>query len=323
VRRFIVELRRAVVQDGVYKLAALVVAVSAWAWVQGEATAEETVRARVGWVLPEGLLPSEAPVESARVTVRGTQAVIRALRQRELSISVDLARASAGNVAVDLADRPIVGLPDQARVTDVVPGNVRLHLERALRRRVAVKVMTRGKVADGYELKSLAAEPSHVELTGPASVVRQLTEVATDVIDIGDLREDGDFPVGLGGRLGVVRPTEAVTIRVRADVELITRERAFDAVAVEGLDGRFLAEPPVLTVVLVGPPSAVDAVDPASVHVAVSVPAEWSLPGGQASLDAGEGPRIAVVHGGEASVGVARVEPPTLQLRGADRAPRD
>lgn len=142
------------------------------------------------------------------MSVRGTQAVIRAMRQRDLSISVDLARASAGDVSVDLGDRPVSGLPPHARVLDVVPGTVRLHLERALRRRVPVSVATRGTVAEGYELKSLVAVPSHVELTGPASVVRQVGEVVTDVVDIGDLREDAEFPVGLAGRLGVVRPTQ-------------------------------------------------------------------------------------------------------------------
>ena len=192
------ELRSFVFDHWPYKLITLCFAVLTWAYVQSEQIVEDRVRVKLEWTLPDGLVALETPLESATVTVAGVQALMRNVRPVDLVMSIDLSGAKEGDATVELADRPIRGLPAELRVVAVTPGTLRVQLDRNLRRRVKVSPRTRGDPSEGFIVKGVSVTPDRVELTGPASVLRAMTEIATEDVDVSGLREDAEFEVALG-----------------------------------------------------------------------------------------------------------------------------
>lgn len=280
-----------------YKLFAILLALVTWAWVQSEQVVEEPARVRVAWTYPDGLVPVTPPDAYVTVTLQGVQAWVRAARRQDLSVEVDLRAAREGAAKVDLADRPVRGLPTQVRVAGISPARVDLELDRLLRRTVPVVPATRGELAVGHRLSAVRVEPDRVELFGPARVLRSLAEVSTDAVDLSGLRESATFEVGLELGTGGVRQARARRFSVHADVAVVMAERVFQAVPVR-VDARWSAAPATLDLSLRGPATVLESLDPATVHVELEVPAGWQGTG-TARFGAADGPvlRLAAPEG--------------------------
>ncbi len=308
------EIREVLTQNIGYKLVALAFALAFWAWVQSEQTVEERVRAQLTWTLPEGLALAEAPLEATTLTVQGVQTYVRGLRSGELTIAIDLSRATEGDATVDLAERAVIGLPPQVRVAEIMPATLRVSLERILKRKVPVMALSRGEVASGYRLVSLIVEPSRVELVGPAGALRSLESVPVDEVDISGIKTDTDFDVALVVKKGQISPSHPTTFVVKARVEPTLQTRTLDAVPVFVRDPRFVATTTTVKVVLEGPAEQVDGIDPDAVSVMVSVPEGFAGTSGDARWGKGEGPRFEVQTGGGEGVRVVSVEPDHIEL---------
>lgn len=297
-----------------YKAAAFAFALGIWAWVQSEQVVEERARVRIEWAFPEGLVPVEAPLETATLTLEGVQAWVRAVRQKDLSMRVDLTAAKAGEVNVDLAEFPVLGLPERVRVVKISPAALQVQLDQLLRRRVAVVAATRGQLPPDYRLRSLKVSPDRAELLGPASVLRGLAEVRTDPVELGDIREPTELQVGLDLPKGRISLARAQAFTVSVDVVPTAVERRIEAVPVLVRDARYAPTDRAVTVVLAGPEERVQKVDPNAVSVVVYVPEGWTDPTATATRDATTGPRYEVVHPGGDPVQVRAVEPAELRL---------
>ncbi len=297
-----------------YRLAALLMALIFWVWVQSEQRVETRARAAVTWVLPEGMALVEPPVDSVTLTVEGVQAIVRTLRQRELGIEIDLSKAREGDVAIDLAQKTIEGLPQQLHVLAVSPSQVRVTLDRVLRRKVSISPNPVGKVADGYRVIDVSVSPQRGELEGPVSILKNIDSVTTEEVDIGGLREDADFTVGLALRKGVSVTGKGKAFTVHVDVEPIVTERRFEGVPVLVRDGAYVASTQSVAVELAGPEEELANIDAGVVSVMVYLPEGYVEAAGEARHGKGNGPRYEVVHGGSEAVKVQGVEPDRIAI---------
>jgi YbbR domain-containing protein len=298
-----------------YKALALAFALMMWIWVQSEQVVEDRARVRLEWKLPDGLMLVEPPLETATVTVEGVQAFVRAVRQKDLSILVDLSRAKEGEVSLDLSERAVSGMPSQVRVVSVSPSALKVQLDRVLKRRVNVVAATRGEPAEGFRLAKVIVQPDRVELAGPSSVLRSLTEVTTDAVDVSGLREDAEFQVGLAVKKGQLVPTQAARFAVEVKIESIVQQRAFDAVPVLLRDAEgFGTNSPNVRVTLAGPVESLNSIDPEEVSVVVHVPDGWSNSMGEARRGRGEGLRYEVVQPAGEAVSVVDVVPERITV---------
>ncbi len=315
VRELLAGVGEAFTNNLAYKALALAFALMMWIWVQSEQVVEDRARVRLDWRLPDGLVLVEPPLETATVTVEGVQAFVRAVRQKDLTILVDLTRAKEGEVSLDLSERAVTGIPSQVRVVSISPSALKVQLDRVLKRRVNVSADTRGEPAEGFRVASVSVEPARVELAGPSSVLRPLTEVYTDTVDLTGLREDAEFEVGLAVQKGQLAPTRAERLLVAVKVEAIVKERVFEAVPVlvRDADG-YAAETPTVRVTLAGPIERLNAVNPDAVSVVVSVPEGWSGAGGAARRGRGEGLRYEVVQPAGDVLSVVDVSPERISI---------
>ncbi len=297
-----------------YRLVALFLALVLWVFVQSEQRVETRARAVVRWVLPEGMALVEPPVESVTLTVEGVQAIVRTLRQRELGIEIDLSKAREGDVAIDLAQKTIEGLPQQLHVLSVAPSQVRVTLDRVLRRKVGVSPNPVGKVADGYRVIDVSVSPQRGELVGPVSILKDVDSVTTEEVDVGGLREDADFTVGLALRKGIAVAGKGQAFTVHVDVEPIVTERRFEGVPVLVRDGAYVASTQSVAVQLAGPEEELSNIDAGVVSVMVYLPEGYADAAGEARHGKGNGPRYEVVHGGSEAVKVQGVEPDRIAI---------
>jgi YbbR domain-containing protein len=233
-------------------------------------------------------------------------------------VAVDLAGAREGQVAVDLAERPVEGLPPQVRVESVTPTGVSLVLERLQERRVPVTPTTRGELGPGLRLARLTVSPDTATLRGPSSVLRAMAEVSTDAIDLAAITEDATVEVGLAiprGQVTAASLEGAVPTRflVKVDVSEETVSRTVEGVTLE-LPADWTSAVTTVSVRLTGPTRAVSAADATTLRVRAEVPEAstgdaraWTL-----RSDATEGPRL-VVDVPETLAGV-RVEVDPLEI---------
>ena len=314
-KEILTALRSAVTHNVVYKLIALGFAVIVWVGVQSEQRVEDRARVTVHWVVPDGMALVEPPIESAQITVEGVQAFVRSLRQKELSMEVDLSKATEGDVAVDLSQRRVAGLPAQLRVKSFSPSQLRVTLDRIMKRKVPVTVTSVGSIPEGYRLASLKVSPDRAELEGPAVLVRAIDNALTEEVDLGGLKEDIDVDVGLALRKGVA-PSERTGNRftVHVDVEPITQRRSFAEVPVLVRDPAFAPANPHATVVLEGPEETLAGLADDDVSIVVYVPPSFTAAHGQARQGKVDGPRYEVVHEGGELVHVLSVSPERIDI---------
>ncbi len=308
------EVRGLLFDNLLYKVVSFLFAVGIWALVQSEQVVEERFRVPLRWKMADGLVTTEAPLDSVTLTLQGVQTYVRAVRQKELAVTVDLTSASEGEVNVDLSVIPVEGLPEQVRVTGTSPANLQVVLDRQIKRKVLVKVATRGEVAPGFVVKRLTVSPDRVELAGPASVLRNIDDVLTDAVDLSALRESVEFPVGLDvkkGQIGLARPTP---VSVSVEVVPVEDERRFEAVpVVVRSPGSWSTSATTMAVTLTGPSEAIAGLAADRLSVLVYLPEGFSGEG--EARRGGSGLRFDVVHPGGESVKVSKVEPEVIVVR--------
>lgn len=299
-----------------FKTLAFIFAVFIWAWVQTEQVIDKRSRARVVYVWPEDLVRVQEVPKTLVVTLRGPQGLVRNLESSHLRYKVDLSEADLGQTNVDFSAKILDGLPDGVSVVQISPPAVDIDLDRRLEREVRVKEMVIGAVAAGYTRGEIGVQPRTLQITGPQSLVRQISEVATDVVDVNGLTETTRFDVGLALKERTVTALEATPIAVTVTVSPIIVKKTFNNVPIMARGTGWQPQTGTAMVTLEGNQSDMVELSPEQVSVQVHLPDP--VPNAktlevQFNKDA---PRsgVEVVHQGPGSVRVVNVQPSTVTL---------
>ncbi len=310
------EVRAILFDNWPYKAITLCFAVLTWAWVQSEQVVEERVRVRLEWTMPDGLVAVETRLETATVTVAGVQALMRNIGPGDLVMPIDLSGASEGDATIDLAERAIQGLPTELRVVSIAPSTLRVQLDRVLKRRLKVAAVVKGEAADGFAVREIDLSPDHVELSGPASLLRPMTELQTEEIDVTGLREDADLEVSLAlSKSSPIRVLKPGPLTASVKIASTVRERLFPDVPVVVRGDRYQTTTTLQNVTIEGPEALVGALRADALSVIVYAPDDFAAPEGDAHLGTADaaGLRFEVL-GVTAPLRVSQVEPETLHL---------
>ncbi|MEJ2010664.1 MAG: CdaR family protein [Anaerolineales bacterium] len=145
--------------------------------------------------LQEGLTIVGAPPETAQVTLRAPESVWRSLNSQDIEITADMSSLDAGIHRVEL-QWDVTRRATQ--VTSIDPTIVTLTVEMLSTKQVDVRVQTRGEVASGYRAEQPELDREQVTVTGPASLVSEVT-AAEIVIDLNGRQRpvDADFTLRL------------------------------------------------------------------------------------------------------------------------------
>lgn len=168
------------------KLIALLLACVVWFIVSAprrERVRERIVTAPISLVaMPSELvITSEVPQQVA-VRVRGRSSDLRTLATQTLDVPVDLSWVqSAGEVEITLRPQAI-NVPPEIEIVSITPNKFRFRIEQLRQRAVPIRPFLVGDVPVAYNIGQATAEPALALVSGPASQVLKLSEVATERI---------------------------------------------------------------------------------------------------------------------------------------------
>lgn len=202
------------------KAISVVLAALLWLLVSGEQIVERALRIPLQFAnLPANLeLVGEAP-SVVDVRVRGSSGALARMSAGELVAILDLRTARPGRRLFHLSGSD-VRVPFGIEVVQVNPSSVPIGFEPSATKVVRVIPEVEGSPARGYSITTVTAEPDTVEVIGPASLVKGLSEAMTEPISVEGARATVSEMVTVGVSDPAVRlrsPTAArVTVVVAA-----------------------------------------------------------------------------------------------------------
>ena len=223
--------------------------------------------------LPANLEMVDAPQDSVDVRVRGAADALGRLAPGDVVATIDLSAAQAGRRLFHISpDR--VKAPFAVDVMQVTPASVVIRFEPSATRLVPVHPSTEGETAPGFIVGEVIPDPKTVEIVGPESTLRHVTEVITEPVWVGGAK----VPIRATVPLGVADPNVRLkTVRnaiVRVDVVQAPAERQLTVpVRLRNLSSGLSAavEPRVVGVRARGAKAAIDRLRDSSVVAYVDV----------------------------------------------------
>lgn len=243
------------------KAVAVAVASLLWFAVSRDSEVERTLRVPLEFQrMPPGLeIVGDVPA-GVDVRVRGASGLLGRLEAGEVVAVLDLEGVRPGSRLFHLLTDE-VRVPFGLKVTQVSPPTVALEFERSGTKIVRVIPDVEGEPAPGYVVARVSAEPSAIEVVGPESRLKLLTEATTETVSVQGQSRRLQDDVTVGVEDSSLRVSSARSVKVTVDIEPapVEREVAGVPVALRGLaHGRVArAQPAAVTVVLRGKREAV------------------------------------------------------------------
>lgn len=133
--------------------------------------------------LRRDLIITTSVPNSVNVRLRGRESDLRSLSAQNLEVSLDLSWASQGDARMTLRPQAINAPPD-VEVISIDPATITFRVEQLRNRAVPIRPFLVGSVPDGYVIGTPTASPDSALISGPASQVRNISEVTTERINM-------------------------------------------------------------------------------------------------------------------------------------------
>lgn len=206
--------------------------------------------------LSAGMMSYGAEGTRVRVVLRAPQSVWNALQAEDIQAFVDLSNAGSGPLTAPIQ---VVVRRQPTRVVDVTPPEVTLTVEPVAQRELPVTIALQGTPALGYRTRPPTLAPQTVLISGPASIISQVTRLQV-LVPVTDQRQEirADFqPVPLdadGNTVSYVQTLpKAVTVQVPIEqlgnfrdlaVKVVLADQPAAGYRLTGVE----VEPPIVTV---------------------------------------------------------------------------
>jgi YbbR domain-containing protein len=229
------------------KVLAITLASVLWLTVAGEHVVERSLRVPLAVRnLPPSLeIVGDLPA-AVDVRVRGSSTHLSRLDPGEVVAMLDLSGTRTGSRLFHLRTDE-VRVPYGIEVAQVMPPSLSLSLEKSATRTVPIVPATDGEPAPGFVVGRISAEPSTVQIIGPASHVREVAEATTEPLDIDGKTQRVRDVVTVGVTDSSVRLAEPISATVVIEIAPAPVEREVTGVPVRWRNlGQSLAAPRVV-----------------------------------------------------------------------------
>jgi len=255
------------------KFLSICIATLLWLVVAGDRVVERAVRVPIEFQnLPPGLELVGEPPESVDVRLRGSSGALGRLAPGDMSAVIDLRHARPGRRLFHLTANEING-PYGIQVVQVAPATLLIEFENSAVRIVRVRPSIEGLPAPGYEVGEVTSQPQTVEVIGPESSLRDLSEAMTEPVSVANATRPIRESVTIGAADPSVRLRSAQTALVNVQIVPGSSTRTMTDVPVHvrnldaGLRGR--STPGVVAVTVRGTQAAVTSLTPVALDAQV------------------------------------------------------
>jgi YbbR domain-containing protein len=200
------------------KILAIALASLLWLTVAGQHVVERSVRVPLEFRnVPQALEIVGSTPDTVDVRVRGSSTVLSRLEPGEIVAVLDLSAGRTGSRLFQIrADE--VRAPFGVEVTQVLPATLSMELQKSARRRVPVIPAVEDDPAPGFVVGRRLAEPATVEIVGPESRVKQVSEATTEPVSVRAARVAVHDSVNVGVVDSAVRLVQPQTAVVTVEI---------------------------------------------------------------------------------------------------------
>jgi YbbR domain-containing protein len=131
--------------------------------------------------MPRELVITTAVPDTVNVRLRGRSSDLRALSSQNLEVTLDLRWVQPGEAQVTLRPQAIA-VPPNVEVISIDPTKVHFRIEQLRQRAVPIRPFLVGDPQGGFVAGDPTVAPDQALVSGPASQVRNVSEVATERI---------------------------------------------------------------------------------------------------------------------------------------------
>jgi len=129
--------------------------------------------------MPRDLVVTTSVPDTVSVRLRGRASDLRSLSSSNLEVPLDLRTAVPGDITFTIRPQAI-NVPPQVEVVSIDPSSVRFRVEQLRQKSVPIRPFLVGSPPIGYVVGDATVWPDHALVSGPASQIRNLSEVATE-----------------------------------------------------------------------------------------------------------------------------------------------
>ena len=211
--------------DWLLRIVSILIALGLWYMVGREDVVDKTVMVPVELLnLPRDLIIASQFKRDIEVTISGPRAAIEKMTSGSVTRQVNLANAQPGTFVIN-NDTESIPAPRGISVLRVQPASILLSIDKLAQKYFPVVPVTKGEVAAGFQLDGLTMEPSGIPITGPETVLSQVDELRTKIIDLSDLKDSKQSQVPLDLAPGIVDliGDTSVTASIRVSVKTVEK----------------------------------------------------------------------------------------------------
>lgn len=253
-------------EDWTLKLVALAITLALWLGVTGLSTPTTTRMSNIPLTLrfASNTEITNSPIQEVDIIITGDKRRINQINKNDLILSIDLTDVAPGDRVIQLTPETVsLELPTGVKLDEIQPNRIAIKLEPVEEKEVNVKIEAEGVPPEGYEIYSMTAVPARVRVRGPAGIIRPLTEVFTQKIEL-----DGKQTDFISKQVPLVVDTQK-TLILDTTIDVIVRigekriERLFLIRSADDNGRR-------ATVVLYGPRSVLNETKPEDIRLQVT-----------------------------------------------------
>jgi uncharacterized protein (TIGR00159 family) len=207
--------------DIAVKMSFLILAIVIWFFFAGEKESVISYTAPIEFRnLPKSFELMSISADRAEVQVAGSRRLIMQLKPEEIGLSLNLTNSKAGKNSYSLT-RMNIAVPPGFNVIKINPHEITVVMEERETKTVEVITQWIGTLPEGKRLVSSRITPDRVAVFGAPSVLKAITSIKTEPIDLSGVEESDAIEAA------IILPTASVSLapgsppRIRVDREII------------------------------------------------------------------------------------------------------
>jgi YbbR domain-containing protein len=167
--------------------------------------------------IPRELVITTSVPDTVNVRLRGRGSDLRTLSSQNLEVTLDLRWIQPGDAQVTLRPQAI-NVPPNVEVVSIDPTKMRFRVEQLRQRAVPIRPFLVGEPPGGFVAGDPTVAPDQALVSGPASQVRNVSEVATERIIMTGRNGTFTQSVAVVSDTPLVRIIEPLTTQVTVPV---------------------------------------------------------------------------------------------------------
>lgn len=212
--------------------------------------------------IPQGMTLAGDPINDIEVRLRGPRKAIESLANNFPGYALNLSAAHAGTQTIALTADSLA-LPKPVSVLKITPPVLVVTLEKAVRKKLPVRLLFSGKPARGFGVTGSAVTPDVVTVRGARHLLAGLDRISTKPIDLTGISESlkKEIVLDLPEHVSTVMADALVMAQITVSPLTTTKTIRGIPVAGKNSSGPCSITPPEIDITVKGPVNILEKLD--------------------------------------------------------------